>query len=130
MDAVELITVLCAVLALAMSAAFAVLCSRVLQAARSLEDATRAFDEVATPAVEQLSVAATRATGEIDRLEDLLDVATAVGERVDTATEATYRALTSPVIKGVALASGTRRAVGRLRGRDDDDHRHVTGTRT
>ncbi len=130
MDALELVTVLCAVLALAMSAAFAVLCSRVLHAARSLEDATRAFDEVATPAVEQLSLAAARATDEVDRLEDLLDVATAVGERVDTATEATYRALTSPVIKGVALASGTRRAVGGLRGRDEDDHRHATGTRT
>lgn len=129
MDALELVTVLCAVLALAMSAAFAVLCSRVLHAARSLEDAALAFDEVATPAVEQLALAATRATDEVDRLEDLLDVATAVGERVDTATEATYRALTSPVIKGVALASGTRRAVGRLRGREDDDRRHATGTR-
>lgn len=117
MTALELLTVLCAVAALGASVALALLCSRVLHALRDLQDATRAFDEVAIPAVDELRVAARRAAGEVDRLDDLLDVAGSIGQRVDTATEVTYRALSSPVIKGVALASGTRRAASRLRGR-------------
>lgn len=119
MDAVDLITVLCGVLALVAAAALALVCSRLVRAVRALERATATFEDEAVPAVQQLRSAAERAVGDVDRLDDLLDVATAVGERVDTATEATYRALTSPVIKGVALASGTRRAAQRLRGRDE-----------
>ncbi len=68
------------------------------------------------PAVEELRVAAHHAVAEVDRIDALVELAGSIGERVDTATEATYRALTSPVIKGVALASGTRRAAQRLRG--------------
>ena len=71
------------------------------------------------PAVEELRAAAGHAMDEIERIDALVEVAGSIGERVDTAIEATYRALTSPVIKGVALASGTRRAAQRLRGRED-----------
>lgn len=116
MTALELLTVLCAVAALGAAVTLAVLSVRVLRAARGLEAATAAFDEVATPAVAELRAAAKQAVGEVDRLDDLLEVAGSIGQRVDTATEVTYRALTSPVIKGVAFASGTRRAAGRLRG--------------
>jgi len=117
MTALELLTVVCAVLALAAAATLSLLASRALRAARDLEAASRTFTEEALPAVEELRLAARRASGEVDRIDDLLDVAAAVGDRVDTATEATYRVLTSPVIKGVALATGTRRAASRLRGR-------------
>lgn len=138
MDALDLLTVLCGVLALGVAAVLALWCSRLARAVRALEAATEDFERVAVPAVQQLTAAAEQATGEVDRLDDLLDVATAVGERVDSATEATYRALTSPVIKGVALATGTRRAARRLRGRDeptasgravigDHDRRHSGG---
>lgn len=120
MTALELATVLCAVAALGASVALALLCARVSRAARDLEAAAHAIDRVATPALEELRTAAARAVGEVDRLDDLLEVAGSIGQRVDTATEVTYRALTSPVIKGVALASGTRRAASRLRGRPGD----------
>lgn len=120
MTALELLTVLCAVAALAAAVVLALLSARVLRLARDLDEATRAFEQVATPAVDELRAAARRAAGEVDRLEDLLDVAGSIGQRVDTATEATYRALTSPVVKGVAFASGTKRAANRLRGRGED----------
>jgi hypothetical protein len=119
MDALDLLTVLCGVLALGAAVALSLTCSRLLRAARSLESAAAAFDAAAVPAVEELRVAARDALDEVDRIDALVEVAVSIGERVDTATEATYRALTSPVIKGVALASGTRRAAQRLRGRDD-----------
>ena len=120
MDALELLTVVCAVLALAAAAVLTLLCSRVLRAATALDDAVTSFTESVEPAVAELRSAATAAVGEVERLDDLLEVANAVGDRLDTATEATYRALTSPVIKGVALASGTRRVAQRLSGRDID----------
>ena len=118
MDALELLTVVCAVLALAAAAVLSLLCARVLRAAHALDEAVSSFTEAVEPAVEELRSAASAAVGEVERLDDLLDVANAVGDRLDTATEATYRALTSPVIKGVALASGTRRVAQRLSGRD------------
>lgn len=117
MDAVELLTVMCAVLALAAAATLSWLCSKVWSAARALDEAVTGFEQSVAPAVEELRSAAAAAVGEVERLDDLLDVANAVGDRLDTATEATYRALTSPVIKGVALASGTRRVAQRLSGR-------------
>ena len=116
MTALDLLTVLCAVLALAAAATLSVLAGRALRSAQQLEEATRLFTEEAIPAVEELRVAARRASGEVERIDELLEVAGAIGERVDSATEATYRALTSPMIKGVAFASGTRRAARRLRG--------------
>lgn len=124
MTALDLLSVICAVLALAAAATLALLAGRALRAARELETATRIFTEQAVPAVTELRAAAQRATGEVDRIDELLEVAGSIGDRVDSATEATYRALTSPVIKGVAFASGTRRAASRLRGRGRPPHRN------
>ena len=121
MDALELLTVLCAVLALAAAAVLSLLCARVLRAATALDVAVSSFTEAVEPAVQELRGAASAAVGEVERLDDLLEVANAVGDRLDTATEATYRALTSPVIKGVAFASGTRRVAQRLSGRPTTD---------
>jgi hypothetical protein len=115
MTAAELLTVVLAVLALGLAAAAALVCARALRAARELTAATEAFRAEAAPALEELRAAVVRATAEVDRVEDLLDVASTIGARLDGASEVTYRALTSPVIKGVALASGTRRAAERLR---------------
>jgi hypothetical protein len=119
MDAWDLLSVLCGVLALGAAMALSLACARLLRAARALEQATEAFEAAAVPAIEELRSATRHAVGEVDRIDALVEVAGAIGDRVDTATEATYRALTSPVIKGVAFASGTRRAARRLRGRED-----------
>jgi hypothetical protein len=121
MSALDLLTVLCALLALAAAAWLGLVSSRLLRAAKDLEAARDAFEAEAVPAVVDLRDAVARATDEVDRVDELLEVAASIGDRVDTATEATYKALTSPVIKGVALASGTRRAAQRLRGSDRDD---------
>ncbi|HLU41087.1 MAG TPA: hypothetical protein VKZ55_01685 [Microthrixaceae bacterium] len=123
MTALELLTILCAVAAMGIAAALALVTSRALRAARRLERAAEEFERVAVPAAEELRTIARRAAGEVDRVEDLLEVAGSIGERVDTATAVTYRALTSPVIKGAALAFGTRRAARRLRGRHRDGAR-------
>lgn len=118
MDALDLLTVLCGVLALGAASVLSLASARLFRAARSLERAVGEFDDVATPALAELSVIVREAELEVARIDALLSVAGSIGDRVDTATEATYRALTSPVIKGVAIATGTRRAAKRLRGAD------------
>ena len=125
MSAVDLVTLLCAVLALCFAFALAVLAGRVLRSVQALNAATELFLAEAVPAVQELRDAASRASSEVDRIDDLLEVAGAIGDRVDSATEATYRALTSPVIKSVALASGTRRAARRLRGRSTTNNEMI-----
>jgi len=117
-SAVDLLSVLCGLLALCAAGVLAVLAGRVLRSLNALNAATEMFLAEALPAVKELRRAAEQASAEVDRIDDLLDVASAIGDRVDSATEATFRALTSPVIKSVALATGTKLAARRLRGRD------------
>jgi hypothetical protein len=121
MSVVDLVALLCAVLALAATVVLTLATERALRAARDLEATRAAFAEAAEPALEELRHAVLRAGHQVDRIDDLVDVASAIGGRVDAATEVTYRALTSPVIKTVALASGTRRVARRLRGAENLD---------
>jgi len=115
MSAEDLLIVLCAILALAFAGVLAVLAGKALRAVQKLDAAADLFVSEAVLAVQQLREAAQQASSEVDRIDDLLVVAGAIGDRVDSATDATFRALTSPVIRSVALASGTRRAAARLR---------------
>ncbi len=119
MSAMDLVAVTAAVLgAIALVAgclAFFAAAARLRTAAAELEAAGEAFRAAAEPLVEELSSSADRAAGEVDRVEHLLDLSTGIAERVDTTTEATYRAITTPVIKGAAFAGGhpTRRSAPR-----------------
>jgi len=118
MSAEDLLIVLCAILALAFAGVLAVLAGKALRAVQKLDAAADLFVSEAVLAVQQLREAAQQASSEVDRIDDLLVVAGAIGDRVDSATDATFRALTSPVIRSVALASGTRRAAARLRNKN------------
>lgn len=116
MTALELLTVLMGVLALAAAMALAVACLRLAQLARRLARVTREFEEQAVPAAREIRRVAESAVDDVARVEALLDLSETIGARVDSASEATYRVLTAPIIKGLAVASGTRRAAERLRG--------------
>ncbi|HKY14851.1 MAG TPA: hypothetical protein VJM33_07980 [Microthrixaceae bacterium] len=118
MSAIELTAVLLAVVALVTVAILALVCARLVSITRELR---RALDEVTrtvAPAAIDLRDAADRASGQVDRLDDLVRTTGHITETVDTATQVTFRALANPVIKGAAIASGTSRAARRLRGRE------------
>ncbi len=121
MSAIDLVAVVAAVLgAIALAGgcvAFFAAANRLRDAARELEAASEAFRDAAEPLVAELASSAERAASEVDRVENLLDLSTGIGQRVEGATGVTYRALTTPVIKGAAVAEGTRRAARRLGGR-------------
>lgn len=121
MSAIDLVAVVTAILgALALAGAcvaFFAAAARLRTAAEELEAASEAFRDAAEPLVAELALSAQRAAGEVDRVEHLLDLSDGIGQRVQGATGVTYRALTTPVIKGAAVAEGTRRAARRLGGR-------------
>lgn len=118
MSAWDLVVVICALIAVGVACALAIVTMKLLAQLKELETARQDFQDTVTPLLEQLTHQVGAAQVEIERVEKVIDTAAAINSRVDTASNATFRALSSPVIKGVALASGTRKVAQILRGDD------------
>jgi hypothetical protein len=116
MSAIDLAALILAAVALTAVAALALVCARLVRVVRDLEGVTNDFAARAEPAATELGDAAREAARQVDRLDDLIRTTGNITTTVDSATQATFRALSNPVIKGAALASGTSRAAKRLRG--------------
>lgn len=67
------------------------------------------------PVIDDLQRTVTQANSDLERLDDLLDSATSVTRTVDSASQLAYLALSNPVIKAIAFASGTARAARAFR---------------
>jgi hypothetical protein len=67
------------------------------------------------PVIDELQRTVTQANSDLERLDGLLDSATSVTNTVDSASQLAYLALSNPVIKAIAFASGTGRAVRAFR---------------
>jgi hypothetical protein len=52
---------------------------------------------------------------EVDRVDALLTAASTVGDRLDTASKIVSKTVTNPVVRVMALGTGTRQAVRRIR---------------
>jgi len=115
-SAIDLAAVILAVVALGAVAALTWLTVRLGRTVADLRRTVEHLEAVSLPAVAELSDAADGAARQVQRLDDLIRTTASVTDTVDTATQVTFRALANPVIKGVALASGTGRAAKRLRG--------------
>ena len=118
MSAVDLAAVVAAVTSLAVVVVLTVV---VLRLARTVADVAAVLDEVrsdALPALWEATDAVRRAGEETQRVGEILDAAEAVSSRVDGASKAAYVALSRPVIKTAAAATGAQRAARKLRGRE------------
>ena len=115
MSGLDLAAVILALVALAAVAALAVVCARLVISTRELRGAIAAFEQTAGVAADELARSAREAATQVDRLDDLIRTTGHITDTVDTATQATFRALSNPVIKTAAIASGTSRAAKRLR---------------
>jgi hypothetical protein len=67
------------------------------------------------PVVDELRRTVTTANAELERLDALLDSATSVSSTVDSASHLAYLAFSNPLIKAMALATGTAKAAKALR---------------
>jgi len=70
------------------------------------------------PVIDELQRTVTQANTDLERLDALLDSATSVTNTVDSASQLAYLAFSNPVIKAIAFATGTGRAVKAFRRRD------------
>jgi hypothetical protein len=116
MSAIDLAALILAAVALVAVVALTLVCARLVRVVRELQSATTDFRASAEPAAVDLRDAALEAGRQVDRLDDLIRTTGNITTTVDQATQATFRALSNPVIKGAAFASGTSRAARRLRG--------------
>jgi len=86
---------------------------------RTLRELRTTVDELRAESLAvagEMRTALRDAEGEVDRVDALLTAAETVGDRVDTASRIVSRTVTNPVVKVLALGTGTRHAVRRIRG--------------
>jgi hypothetical protein len=91
---------------------------RLDRAAKDLRNAALDFRAEAEPALAELREVVRIADFELDRVDAIVSGAERVGGRVDAASDLAYRTFTNPVVKALAVGTGTRRAVQRLKGND------------
>ncbi|MEP7202385.1 MAG: DUF948 domain-containing protein [Ilumatobacteraceae bacterium] len=122
MTAGELAIVLAAVLCCIGFAALVVVLSRVLDTMRSLRSEVVSLREETAPLLAELrsSTAEARATvvearGDLERFDRVLGSAEAISGVVAGSSRVARAALSTPMIKTAALATGTSRAVRRFR---------------
>ena len=115
MSAGDLAAVLLAGATLLLTAALTVLSWSLLRATRAMRKATAEFEAKAVAQLAELEAVTRSARREVARVDDLITTAESIGNTVDAASQLTYRALSNPVIKTMALAAGTQRAARRLR---------------
>lgn len=109
-------TVLCAL-------GFAALCValvRVLDALRAVERELGELRAETRPLLADLRSSVDEARTDLDRFDRVLGSAEAISANVEGASLVARTAFSAPLIKTVALATGTRRAARRLRGRTDE----------
>ena len=109
--AIIVATVLCAL-------GFAGLVVALLSVQRSLHDLRHAVDELTAetrPLISELQSSVESARSDLDRFDRVLGSAEAISASVEGASRVAKAALSAPVIKTVAIASGTRRAARSLR---------------
>jgi len=83
---------------------------------RDLREAAAEFRRDARVALGELHSAVRSADFELARVDAIVTGAERVTERADAATALADRVITSPVVKAMAVGTGTRRAMQRLRG--------------
>ena len=117
MTAADLAAVVACVTALGVVAALTVLVVRLSRTLAEVAAAVTDIREQALPALEEATAAVRTAGAETERVGQIIDAAEAVSSRVDGASRAAYVALSRPVIKTAAAATGAQRAARKLRGR-------------
>jgi hypothetical protein len=84
-------------------------------AVRQFRDAARELHEEGLAAVVAARRTLAEADGDLDRMDNLLGAAETLSRTVEGASKLAYDTFSTPVIKAMAVASGTGKAAKRLR---------------
>ena len=116
MSAGDLAVTLAAVLCALGFAALTVVLMRVLDAMRELRSEVRDLRAETRPLIAELREAAHGARTDLERFDRVLGSAEALSEAVEGSSRAARHVFSAPAIKLAGFATGTSRAVRRLRG--------------
>lgn len=86
---------------------------------KELRGTVQALQEQSIRMADEMRIALKDAENEVDRVGALLTAAETVGDRIDTASRIVSKTVTNPVVKVLALGTGTKRAVRRMRAGDE-----------
>lgn len=115
MTATELAALIVAIASVVAVVLLALALVSITKTLRLVRDAVEVLRTETVPAMEELGVASRTATQELARLDVVIDRAESIGGTLDAGSKLLYLALSNPVIKAMALASGTGRAAQALR---------------
>ena len=115
MSATELAALIMAIASVVAVVLLAVVLLSITKTLRAVRDTVVLLRTETVPVIADLGEAVRNANVEIDRVGGVLGTAESIGGTVDSASRLAYLAFSNPVIKGLALASGTSRAARRFR---------------
>jgi uncharacterized protein YoxC len=111
-EVAAIIASVCAVVAVMLLIFITVSITRTLTAVRlSIEDLRR----TTLPVVEDMAVSVKRLNGELEKVDGLLESAESVTATVDSASHLAYLAFSNPIIRAMAIGTGTVKAARALR---------------
>jgi hypothetical protein len=111
----DLAAVVAAVLSLVAVAVLTVMVMSLAKSLRELRTLIVGIRTEALPALTEATAAVVDVREEVERVDGILNAAESISSRIDGASRVAYLALSKPVIKTAAVATGTRRAARRLR---------------
>ncbi|MDP1818892.1 MAG: DUF948 domain-containing protein [Acidimicrobiales bacterium] len=82
---------------------------------RSVRESVEQIRAETLPVMTDMGATVRTANAELERVDELLGTAESISGTVDSASRLAYLAFSNPVIKVLALASGTSRAASRFR---------------
>jgi len=113
--ATELAALIVAIASVVAVVLLAVALVSITKTMRAVRDTVELLRTETVPVMAELGDTVRSANVEIERLGGVLGTAESIGGTVDSASRLAYLAFSNPVIKGLALASGTGRAAKRFR---------------
>jgi hypothetical protein len=115
--AAETAALVAALIAAVLVVAVLVVLVSIMATLRDLRATTDELRRSTVPLIRDVREVVTQANSELERVDEVLVTAETFSSTVDSASKLAYLAFANPLIKVVALTSGTGRAVRRLRGR-------------
>ncbi|MGQ0832987.1 MAG: DUF948 domain-containing protein [Microthrixaceae bacterium] len=115
MSATDLAALIVAIASVAGVVLLAVTLASITRTLRAVRDTVEMVRTETVPVMNELGDAVRSANVEIERVGGVLGTAESIGGTVDSASRLAYLAFSNPIIKVLAVASGTTRAARRLR---------------
>jgi hypothetical protein len=114
-SATELAALIVAIASVVAVVLLAVTLVSITKTLRAVRDTVELLRTETVPVMTDLGDAVRSANVEIERLGGVLGTAESIGGTVDSASRLAYLAFSNPLIKAMAVASGTSRAARRFR---------------